>query len=97
MSLVQTVLNEYSGPFSNWAERHAFLLGLTLGVSVGKPPFSFVLAILSYLSGRNHWLYRETQHQPHYFLSGFLIGYEISARDGEQPVLAQHEGAVNYP
>lgn len=84
--------NEYTGPFSNWAERHAFLVGLTLGVVAGKPPSKTVYILTAYILGRDTTLRQQLETQGHYFLSGFVIGYKLNVGDGEQPAPTQHKG-----
>lgn len=74
----QMIPDEYIGPFSNWAERHAFIVGLTLGVMVGKPPFRWLVPATTYILGRDSILRQELETQGHYFLAGVAIGYAIN-------------------
>jgi hypothetical protein len=70
----ETIPDDYIGPFSNWPERHAFIVGLTLGVASRDANSHWIFAIAAFLAGSNVKIRQEILNQPHYFLVGLVAG-----------------------
>lgn len=73
--MIDTLLpDDYIGPFSNWPERHAFVVGLTLGVASTDDNANRIFVIAGFLLGSNVKIRQEILNQPHYFLVGLVAG-----------------------